>query len=158
MIHPGLPEDQRVLAAIGKIALRHGQLDYALKMTVRSMAGISIREAIDATARQSSRELRERVRRLARKRFGESNTLVLLDAILERSRRATEARNRLLHGLWAHELDGGPVMRSDGHEFGPIPTVAELEKVADELAVIAENLTSARLVGFLRDALTNDPT
>jgi hypothetical protein len=34
MIYPGLPDDQRVLAAIGKIALRHGQLDYALKMAV----------------------------------------------------------------------------------------------------------------------------
>jgi hypothetical protein len=35
MIYPGLPDDQQVLAAVGKIALRHGQLDYALKMTVR---------------------------------------------------------------------------------------------------------------------------
>jgi hypothetical protein len=40
MIYPGLPEDQEVLAAIGKIALRHGQLDYALKMAVRSLAGV----------------------------------------------------------------------------------------------------------------------
>ena len=66
MIYPALPEDPQVLAAVGKIALRHGQLDYALKMAVRSLAGITIREAIDATARQSSRDLRERVRRLAR--------------------------------------------------------------------------------------------
>jgi hypothetical protein len=158
MIYPALPEDQRVLAAIGKIALRHGQLDYALKMTVKSLVGISVRDAIDATARQSSYELRDRVRRIARKRFGEGDVMVRLDAILERARRATEARNRLLHGLWAHELDGGPVMRSDGYEFGPIPTVDQLEDVADELALIEANLTSARLEGFLRDALAKQST
>ena len=58
MIYPGLPDDQQVLAAIGKIALRHGQLDYVLKMAVRSLTGVSIDEALDATERQLSRELR----------------------------------------------------------------------------------------------------
>jgi hypothetical protein len=155
MIYPGLPNDQQVLAAIGKIALRHGQLDYALKMAVRSLAGISIDEALDATERQLSRELRDRMRRLARKRFGEGDVLVRLDAILNRSRRATERCNELLHGLWAYELDGGPVTRTHGREFQPIPTVEALEAVADDLAQIAKDLTSARLEGFLRDALVN---
>jgi hypothetical protein len=153
MIYPGLPQDQQVLAAIGKIALRHGQLDYALKLGVKSLAGISIAEAIDATARQTSHELRERVRRLARKRFGEGDVLVRLDAILERSRRATETRNQLLHSLWAHELDGEPVIRRQGYEFQRIPTVTELEAVADDLAQIANDFTVARLDDFLRDAL-----
>jgi hypothetical protein len=155
MIFPGLPEDQQVLAAIGKIALRHGQLDYALKMAVRSLAGITTREAIDATARQSSRELRDRVRRLARKRFGEGEVLVRLDAVLERSRQATEKRNELLHGLWGTELDGGPVMRTHGHEFRAIPSTAEIEAAADDLAQVAKDLNFARLEGFLRDALSN---
>lgn len=155
MIYPGLPEDRDVLAAIGKIALRHGQLDYALKMAVRSLSGITIREALDATARQSSRELRERVRRLARRRFGEGDVLVRLDAILERSRQATERRNELLHGLWAHELDGDPVIRTHGHEFRPIPTVKALEAVVDDLSQVARDLNYARLDRFLRDALAN---
>jgi hypothetical protein len=153
MIYPGLPDDQQVLAAIGKIALRHGQLDYALKMAVRSLTGVSIDEALDATERQLSRELRDRVRRLAKKRFCEGDVLVRLDAILNRAQRATQRRNELLHGLWAYELDGGPVMRTRGREFGPIPTVAALEAVADDLAQIAKDLTFARLDGFLRNAL-----
>jgi hypothetical protein len=120
MINMGYPGDP-ILVAIGKIAIRHGQLDYSLKMTVRTLAGISIIEAVDATERQSSSALRDRVRKLARKRFGESQTLVHLDALLTRARRATERRNELLHALWAHELDGDPVMRSVGSEFRPIP-------------------------------------
>jgi hypothetical protein len=113
----------------------------------------SIDEAIDATERQLSRELRFRVRRLAKKRFGEGDVLVRLDEILNRSQRATQRRNELLHSLWAYELDGGPVMRTHGREFGPIPTAAALEAVADDLAQIAKDLTFARLEGFLRDAL-----
>ena len=109
MIYMGLPEDQRVLAAIGKIAIRHGQLDYSLRMAVRTLAGIEITEALDATARQTAGELRRRVRRLAQKRLGEGDALVRLDALLNRARGAAEKRNGLLHGLWAHELDGAPV-------------------------------------------------
>jgi len=153
MIYPGLPEDQAVLAAIGKIAVRHGQLDHALKMAVRSLAGVTIAEAENATARQGSSQLRERVRKLARKRLGESEALIRLEAILERSRRATDKRNDLLHAVWAYELDVGPVVRTEGTEFGPIPTAAELEAVANDLDQIMKDLNSARLDGFLRDAL-----
>ena len=73
MIIMAYPEEP-FLVAIGKIAIRHGQLDYSLKMTVRTLAGISITEAVDATDRQSSSALRDRVHKLARKRFGESVT------------------------------------------------------------------------------------
>jgi hypothetical protein len=120
MIYMGVPEDKRVLEAIGKIAIRHGQLDYSMKMAIRTLSGVAIDEAIDATERQSSRDLRERVRRLARKRIGDGEAFVRLEAILERARRATERRNELLHGLSAQELDGDPVMRSSGRAFGPI--------------------------------------
>jgi hypothetical protein len=82
MIHMAIPEDQAILAAVGKIALRHGQLDHVLRMTIKSLTGVSANEAIDATARQGSRKLRERIRKLARRRLGEGVALVQLEAIL----------------------------------------------------------------------------
>ena len=153
-IYPGLPKDEATLAAIGKIALRHGQLDYAFKMTVRTLAGVSHDEAVAATAMQGSRELRRRVRNLARKRFGDADVLVRLDALLERARRATDRRNALLHGLWAKEMDGGPVFREhDKDDFGPVPSVTELEALADDLNRIAYDLHTARLEGFIHEAM-----
>jgi hypothetical protein len=158
MIYPGIPDDQNVLAAIGKIAIRHGQLDHALRMMVRSLTGVSIVEALDATVRQTSGPLRDRVKKLARKRFGESEVLVKLEAMLERSRRATERRNNLLHGLWAVELDVGPVMRTEGNtEFTGIPSAAELNAVAQELYEAAHELNRCRLDGFLTEALKRSP-
>ena len=41
MIYMGIPEDKRVLEAIGKIAIRHGQLDYSMKMAVRTLSRVT---------------------------------------------------------------------------------------------------------------------
>ena len=148
-----IPGDPSLLAALGKVAIRHGQLDYVLRMTVKSIRELPISEALDATARQGSRELRERVRKLAKQKLGEGEPLTRLDALLERSRRATDKRNELLHRLWAHQLDGEPVIRDDDHNWLPIPSVADLEHWADELATLATALNEARLEGFLKAAL-----
>ena len=114
MIYMGLPESEKTLAAIGAIAIRHGQLDYAFKMAVKDLAGVSVVEALNATAKQGSAFLRDRVQRLAKRRLGEATALVKLDAILNRARQATNQRNDLLHSLWAMELDEAPVMKRTG--------------------------------------------
>jgi hypothetical protein len=154
MIYLHIPDDPAIVAAIGRIALRHGQLDYILRMTVKTLSGLSIQDALDATARLGSRDLRERIRKLARQRLGEGPALLRLEAILERAAKATNSRNRLLHSLWAHELDGAPVIRDeDGHAFKAIPSGQELNGLANLLAGISTELNTARLDGFLSEAL-----
>jgi hypothetical protein len=154
MIYLHIPDDPSVVAAVGRIALRHGQLDYILRMTIKTLGGLSIQDALDATARLGSRDLRERIRKLARQRLGEGAPLLHLEAILQRAAKATDRRNHLLHTLWAHELDGAPVIRDeDNHTFRTIPTSGELDAVAGTLAKIATELNMARLDGFLSEAL-----
>jgi hypothetical protein len=111
MVGHGLPTDEKILAAVGSIALRHGQLDNALRMTIKDLTGVDRTEALDATARDGSRELRERIRKLARQRLGDGAALVRLQALLTRAARATEKRNELMHAVWGTELDGGPMIR-----------------------------------------------
>ncbi len=154
MITLDIPTDPQLMAAVGKEALRHGQLDYVLRMTVKSILKLSIRDALDATDRQGSHGLRDRVRKLAKQKFGEGETLVRLDALLARSRRATANRNEVLHSLWARKA-GKPIIRDDdGYAFRQIPTVTELEKMADDLAEAASELNDARMNGFLKEALS----
>jgi hypothetical protein len=153
MITFTLPSDPVLLAAIGKIAVRHGQLDYVLRMTVKSIEGLGILDALDATERQSSSELRQRVRRLAKQKMGDGPALVRLDALLNRSRRATDRRNELLHGLWAADLDGLELIRHEGHDWRDVPTASELESLATELEALTFQLNEARLEGFLKQAL-----
>src|SRR5262249_42307728 len=101
-----LPTDKKILAAVGTIALRHGQLDNGLKMIIRDLTGVSTLDALDATAREGSRELRARILKLARQRLGEGPALVRLQALLTRARRASDKRNELMHAICGTELDG----------------------------------------------------
>src|SRR4051794_16853553 len=99
---------------MGRIALSQGHLDYVLRRTIKTIADLSLRDGDHATAGLTSRELRSRIRRLARQRLGEGSALLMLEAILERAARATQQRNDLIHSIWAHQSDGKAVIQ-DGH-------------------------------------------
>jgi hypothetical protein len=148
-----LPTDEKILVAVGKIALRHGQLDNALRMTIKDLTGVDKTEALDATARVGSRELRERIRKLARQRLGEGAALVRLQALLQRAERASKQRNEWMHAVWGTEVDGGPMIRGDDHEFQAIPNVEQLNELHDAIGEIIWELTEAQRVGFLFEAL-----
>jgi len=64
-----LPRDETMLGAVGRVAIRDGQLTHVLKMTVKSILSLPVREALDGTARQSFRELKRQVRHLAKQRI-----------------------------------------------------------------------------------------
>jgi hypothetical protein len=122
-------------------------------MIVKSVVQLTSDEALDATAKQGSGELRQRVRRLAKQKLGEGPALCRLDALLSRSRRATERRNDLLHGLWAVDIDRGREMLRHDDGWRKTPESIELEQLADELFEIANELHIARFEGFLYQAL-----
>ena len=152
-----VPEDRELLAALGEIALRHEHLNHILKMTIKSLADVTPQEAISATRYEGSRQLRERVRKLARSRLGEGPGLIRLQALVSDCEQVTEARNRLVHGLWAKELDGDPQLRDAFGEFGPVPTVDELRALATDIESVTRKLNDARLFGFLAEALAAKP-
>ena len=148
-----VPEDNELLAALGVVTLRHEHLNHILKMTIKSIAGITPEEASYALKYEGSRSLRERIRKLAKKELGESKTLLRLQAILGRAERATDKRNKFIHGIWAKELDGDPGLLGELGELHPLPTVEELESLANEIAAITQELNDARLLGFLKEAI-----
>jgi hypothetical protein len=58
-----IPTDEKLLAAVGRIAVTHGHLDHAVRMLIKSICAISLEEAMDATKRTGSAELRIRVKK-----------------------------------------------------------------------------------------------
>lgn len=153
MITFGLPDDQKLLAAFGSLTIRHGQLDYSLRMMTKTLGNVSITEALDATARQGSAELRKRILGLAKKKIGDGEALLKLQALLERSKQVSEKRNDFIHSLWAHELDGSPVIRQEDHSWKETPKTEELQDLANQILGIANELNQARLDGFISEAL-----
>lgn len=153
IIYFGIPNDIKIQAGFGILTIRHGQLDYALRLTIKSLAGLSIEEALDATTWENSAELRKRITKLARQKLGEGQALLKLQALLERARRVTEKRNKYIHSLWAHELDGSAVIRNEDHSWEPVPTASELDALSKEISGITNELTKERLDGFLSAAI-----
>ena len=142
-------------ATIGdQITLTHAWLDNAFRMTVMDLAAVTKEEALDSTARQGSRELRERVRKLGKMRLGKGPALVKLGAILSRAERVTERRNHLLHSVWGRDLDGeGNFLREPEHSFEPAPKTEELSEVSEDILKLVYDMIEARLEGFLHAAL-----
>jgi hypothetical protein len=146
--------DAEFLRALGEASVRHGHLDHILRMTIKTLTGLSVQDALDATERDTSSMLRRRVRKLARQALGEGKALLALEAILERCNRAARLRNDLIHGLFAKELDGEEVVRH-GEEWIPPPTKEKLEVLARDLELLVNQLNHERLHGFLAEALAD---
>ena len=149
-----VPEDQELLAAFGEVALRHEHMNHVLKMTIKSLAGLTPAEALAATEFEGSSQLRERIRKIARKRLGEGTPLLKLQAILANCKKLTEKRNGLVHGLWTQELDGETHVRDSFRNTRPLPTAQELSALGKEIEQLANHLNKERLEGFLMRALT----
>ena len=149
-----VPEDRELLAAFGEVALRHEHLNHILKMTIKSLADLTPAEALAATKYEGSSQLRDRIRKIARKRLGEGKPLMKLQAILANCEELTEKRNELVHGLWAQELEGEAHVRDAHGNIRPLPTVQELRDLGEQIEHLTIQLNFERLEGFLKQALS----
>lgn len=154
MVSFHVPQNSDLLAAVGEVAIRHEQLNHILKMTIKSLTGVTPEEALKATTHEGSAQLRDRVRKNARKRLGEGAPLVKIQAILADCKRLTDKRNDLIHGLWAQELYGDAHIRDSYGNEKPIPTATELRELARELSDLTGHLNTERLEGFIFQALS----
>lgn len=154
MITFHVPKDQELIAAFGEVALRHEHMNHILKMTIKSLADLTPAEAIAATVYDSSGQLRDRIKKLAKKRLGEGKPLLKLQAMLTTCKKLTDKRNELVHGLWAQELDGDAHVRDAYGSVRPLPTVQELRELAREIEELTNLLNFERLEGFLKLALS----
>lgn len=153
MIVFDVPTDVPFLQAVARVSLRHAHLDYS-RMCVKTLADVSINEALDATEYEGSRSLRDRVRKLGKSRLGEGPALVKLQALLKRCADTSERRNDLIHNIVARGVDDEEFqIRASDHSWRDLPKAIELDALADSLAALAAELNHARLSGWLRLAL-----
>lgn len=148
MIYPDIP-DKDTQAALGVVAIRHGHLEYILKMTVKSLCGLSIEEALKETNKLNAARLRKRIESEAQAILKEGDTLEWLIEMLRRSWQASDLRNTVIHNIWAKELDGPLLMQNDDYTWRPAPTVQELQLLSDEIQAITKEINTSRLDGKL---------
>jgi hypothetical protein len=145
-----IPDDCAILAAVGRIALRHSQLDYVLRLILKDASGeMDFHEAMRKTERDGAEKLRECVRRCLKDRLGKQ--ISDLDRLLQRAKAVSDERNDLLHSVWAKDKDGDFVMRGDEGVLS-CPAIDELNELADRLATLVTDFNEARLRGFIEKA------
>jgi hypothetical protein len=154
MIGYYVPDDEPLLAAVGRVSICHGHLDHSLKMMIKTLADVSISETMDALAFESSSTLRGRIKKLARQRLDEGQALIKVQALMGNCKRLTDQRNELIHSLYAHELDAGPLVGAHDGTWGELPKVADVDLLALQITSLARHLNSARLNGFIDEALS----
>jgi len=142
-----------LLAEFGRIGVLHSHLDYILKMTLRSLTGVSIEEIRLATNYEGSSSLRGRIKKIARKRVGDGAVLIKLQALMERCKQVTAKRNALVHGVYATERFGEPIMSGPDWSWIAQPTLKELQALSVEIERLTNEINDARFRGYLADAL-----
>lgn len=154
MVSFHVPQDKDLLAAFGEVALRHEHMNHILKMTIKNLADVTIEEVLVATKYESSRQLRERIKKLAKQKLGEGSPLLKLQAIINNCEQLTTKRNEFVHGLWISELDGDAFVRDAFGNSTSLPTAQELIELAKEIEKLTNKLNFERLEGFLHQALS----
>jgi hypothetical protein len=148
-----LPEAD-VLAALGRVATRHGFLNHVLIRTIKTLDGLTVEDADRRFARCGNARLREAVEARVVQRLGKDvpATRTLLE-MLDEAKRVTEVRNAVVHGLWARDVDSEEAMIIDVGSSSAPPTPAQLDQLAAEILQIATAINHGRLSGFLHEAL-----
>jgi hypothetical protein len=142
---------------VGKIVIRHGHLDYVLRLTIKSLLKISIFDPLfkQETDKMSSM-LRARIKELTpTKLAGHKDVLDELLAQIDRAEKLTELRNGIVHGVWARNKGGGAVKLRDtkNDKLHPMPTVKQLRLAERDIDELWRELNRSRLNGKLKQAL-----
>ena len=144
-----VPTDQALLAALGRVSIEHAFLDLVLRRTVKTLAGLSVKEADTALAYDGSATLRELVRRLSAVKLGKASPAHLkVRALLANCKAVTDWRNELIHHNWVgmDDTSAGLLMHADGM-ISLQPNADTVQSLADKIHTAAQQLNAARLRG-----------
>lgn len=151
MVDLSLPGDGELHQAAGRFALAHGQLELMLRMTIKTLSGMAVKEALNATEKTKNWELRAEILKLFKRKTSDPALVLRLKALLGACEQLSEQRNRILHNAWGIAPDGSVVMKGGMHAWGAAPTAADLDQLTEEITNVVSALNTARLRGFIHD-------
>lgn len=152
----GFP-DAGVLAALGRLVIMQGHLEYILKMTFKSLRGISIQDALRHTNKKTGKALRKEVLKLAKDKLVEGEALDQLLTLVDRAWKAATKRNPFVHNVWARINFDQLHLQNDDHSWRAAPTKSEIDDLTYEISNILVMLNETRLFGALAAALAKKP-
>ena len=145
-----LPQHPGLLEALGRLAVAHTHLELILRYTVKTISGVSVRDALDATSGARISDVRRRIKKLFVQKKSPESEVVKLDALLNRARLLSEARNDFLHSAWSQTEAGEAVRkREEDHQWVLAPSKEDVDTVTVKIMELAGEINNARLHGFI---------
>lgn len=144
-----LPGDDHLLMAAGRVALAHGQLELMLRMVVKSLSGLTVAKALDATREHKNWQLREEIKKLISQKTKDRSLRLKAGALLGRCKHLSDRRNELLHNAWSIGQDGSVLVKGADHAWGRAASAKDLDKLAVQIVELVAKLNHARLKGFI---------
>jgi hypothetical protein len=150
-----LPQHPGLLEALGRLAVAHTHLELILRYTVKTVAGVSLRDGLDATEGERTSDVRRRIKKIFVQTKPTEAEVVKLDALLNRARLLSEKRNDFLHSAWSETDDGQAVRKREGdHRWVSAPSKEDVDAVAAEIMLVAKEINDARLRGFIYEVVS----
>lgn len=149
-----IPRHTDLVEAVGRLAIAHTHLELILRYTVKTIAGLSVKEALDATFEEHISDVRKRVRKLFMEKKPQASNVSKLDALLGEAQRLSEKRNEFLHSAWSETEAGKTILKGEDYKWKEAPNKLQVDKVTAEILKLVEKINTARLNGFINDVLT----
>jgi len=158
-ISPAVPEKE-LLALIGELVVCHVHLNHMLKMTIKSLLGITVDEALQQLSRKGPLQLRQQVEKAAVQEFGDGPVTERLSELLERCRDVTDRRNYFAKSVYVMHLSEphvGKVALLDAVDRGnrPLPSVTAVRETIQSIDTLIADINHARLEGWLYEAIND---
>lgn len=153
-----IPDDTALLAAIGRVAVAHAQLDYVLRLTIKVMEDRSHDDVMNDAKLRGSKALRKRIGKQADKRISDVGALKKLKTLLEKAKGAADRRNEYLHNVFGSDDRAKYWTHTEYGKSYDLPSVAQLNDLTEKLQLIMKELNTARRKGWLVQALDKKKT
>ena len=141
------PDDEKLMAAVGRMACASAHYDDALIMTINSLLKLRPEQARVIFARTGSAQLKQRVEAFADELCAPA-TAAKLKTLVQEGYDHVLRRHEVAHGLLGRDEEGNPIhfiKRQNKQEFVSPPDPAELNFKAERLIAIAQEITTIRL-------------
>lgn len=148
-----IPNRPKLHEALGRLAIAHTHLELMLRYCIKTLSGLQVAEALDATQGARASDVRKRIKKLFREKRPKPSEETKLDALLGEAARLSERRNSYLHSAWSETEAGETVHRDDSHTWGAAPTEDEVEQTASKLIDLGDRINKARRTGFISEVV-----
>lgn len=147
----GIPPDQTILHALGKLAVAHGNLEMVQIMCLKTLTGLAPDKALEKFRGKTAKSIREKIEKIIADHAGQLQKKRLngFKELLLDARCASSRRNAFFHCFWAYHDGSGWMTSTDESLWKPLPAVAAIEDLIAFIQTTTARLNKERFEGGL---------